>query len=120
MTTTHSHECRQCLQEFDCTGTDTPNGCIDFDGVCTDCARQVTEMTYTAYSVQAGNDPLTVHRTGCAHTRRPEARTYWERVGEYRSVADAVAALLDDEMIEMGFGLESVRVFPCCKTEAKS
>ena len=56
-----------------------------------------------------------VHREGCKDIER-DARSHGSSVyGPFETVADALADYLDEEMIELGYSSQDVRVFPCCK-----
>ena len=57
-----------------------------------------------------------VHRHGCKDIER-DARHHGSSIyGPYETVQAALDAYLDDEMIEMGYSRDDVRVFPCCES----
>lgn len=73
-------------------------------------------MTFTTYNRTDGM--FAIHRTGCADTRRPQFEFENTNIGTYNTVREAVNGILDDDIIEMGYGVESVDALPCCKAAA--
>ncbi len=56
-----------------------------------------------------------VHRQGCKDIER-DARAHASSIyGPFDTVEEALADYIDGEMVELGYGPEDVRVFPCCK-----
>ena len=61
-----------------------------------------------------------LHREGCQNTK---SREFWlhtegRDIGIYDSVLEAVEGVLDEEMQEMGYGLEHLEVALCCKAKS--
>jgi hypothetical protein len=61
-----------------------------------------------------------LHREGCSHTKTADFKwlTEGRDIGIYDSVLEAVEGILDEEIQEMGYGLESLEVAACCKAKA--
>jgi len=62
------------------------------------------------------NECWAIHKEGCSDIARSEVSKYGaSTTGFEGSVESALAQVLDDEMKEMGYGREHVKVYPCCK-----
>lgn len=65
-------------------------------------------------------EPFSIHAAGCSDIAR-ERRDYGAKViGEFPSLAAAKDGVLDDEIRRMGYGMESVRVYPCTRSGPKA
>ena len=62
------------------------------------------------------DDPWSIHRQGCSDVAK-DKRDNWGRIdGYFASVELAIASIEEDpDMIEMGYGRESIHVYPCTK-----
>ena len=54
-----------------------------------------------------------IHKTGCRDIRRTVQETAGGSGGKFASVADALAETLDDEITEMGFTEDDIKVYSC-------
>lgn len=55
---------------------------------------------------------MLLHRAGCRDLKKTcEAQN---QTFEASSVADALSVMIDEELIEMGWSEDDVKVFPCC------
>ena len=71
-------------------------------------------MTYSTYTCTDGQ--FKVHRTGCRETRTLKFRFHNEWHHEkFNTVREAVNGILDEETVDMGYGVEDVDVMPCCR-----
>lgn len=60
------------------------------------------------------NHVASVHRAGCKDIER-DAGAHASVVYEYASVAEALADYVDEEMEEMGYSVQDVKVHGCAK-----
>jgi len=71
-------------------------------------------MTYSTYTCTDGQ--FKIHRTGCRETRTPLFRFHNEwHYEKFDTVREAVNGILDEEIVEMGYGIDHIDVLPCCK-----
>jgi len=54
-----------------------------------------------------------IHKAGCKDIKRTVQETAGVSGGKFASVADALAETIDDEMTEMGFTEDDVKVYNC-------
>ena len=54
-----------------------------------------------------------IHKTGCRDIKRTVQETDGVSGGKFDSVADALAETIDDEMTEMGFTEDDIKVYNC-------
>lgn len=74
------------------------------------------EMRMVAYSRAVSKDKLWfVHREGCQDIKRDVAQSWAQKVGTFDTVGEALVELIDTEMIEMGYTVEDVQVYPCTR-----
>lgn len=75
-------------------------------------------MKYTMVSRQLTRDyPFAVHKEGCADITRNERKKYASVVidtVEADTIGKALEHFIDAEMKELGYGEESIRIYPCC------
>lgn len=57
-----------------------------------------------------------IHRADCRDIAKTEEPLHGAmRIGEADTIKEAMALILDEEITEMGFTTNDVKVFPCCK-----
>jgi len=57
-----------------------------------------------------------IHRTSCQDMKRIKSQREAVSIARINGTVDeAVAWTLDDEMKEMGYGMESIHILPCTK-----
>ena len=54
-----------------------------------------------------------IHKTGCKDIKRTVQETAGVSGGKFASVADALAETLDDEITEMGFTEDDIKIYNC-------
>ena len=54
-----------------------------------------------------------IHKTGCKDIRRTVQETAGVSGGKFDSVAAALAETLDDEITEMGFTEDDIKIYNC-------
>ena len=61
-----------------------------------------------------------IHRVGCGAIEKDmRAHGVYEPYGPFESVEAAMAAFVDEEMIEMGYSEDDVKVHGCCKRKGR-
>jgi hypothetical protein len=70
-------------------------------------------ITRTCYK----DDPWSIHRAHCSDVERDLRANGGYIEGSFHSIDEAVASVVEDlDMIEMGYGAESIRIYPCVKS----
>lgn len=60
------------------------------------------------------SNPFAIHAAGCKDIERTERRLNDGHVQDHEGTLEsAVKAILDPEMVEMGYGEESIDILPC-------
>ena len=54
-----------------------------------------------------------IHKTGCKDIRRTVQETAGVSGGKFDSLAEAIAETIDDEMTEMGYSEDDIKVYNC-------
>ena len=54
-----------------------------------------------------------IHKAGCKDIKRTVQETAGVSGGKFASVADALAETLDDEITEMGFTEDDIKIYNC-------
>ncbi len=74
------------------------------------------KVTLLNYSISRDHI-ASLHKAGCRDIAR-DARTHAAESYDFDSKDDALADYIDGEMAEMGYGIEDVKVYPCCEGQA--
>lgn len=75
----------------------------------------MTKVVVLNYSISREHI-ASVHKVGCKDIERDmNHHGVHSPYGPFDSVEDALADYIDGEMSEMGYGVEDVKVYPCCK-----
>lgn len=56
-----------------------------------------------------------IHRVGCKDIDRDQRQHAASIYGPYDGVEAALAAYIDEEMVEMGYDVQDVKIYSCCK-----
>ena len=73
---------------------------------------QFTAFTRTAYS----DAPFAVHRSDCADITKEKQNHGSSALGTFATLVEAIApGCIDDEMRDMGYSEDDVKVFSCCR-----
>lgn len=74
-------------------------------------SKQVVVLNYAISSDYIAS----VHKVGCKDIERDQAEHAALLYGPFDTLDEALADYVDGEMAEMGYGVEDVKVYGCCK-----